>query len=396
MSDARLIHLPGIASAHSHAFQRAIRGRTHQRRGSFFSWREAMYELADRVGPDALYDLSHYAFVELAESGVTAVGEFHYVHHQRGGEPYDDRLELSDSVIRAARDAGLRITLLRVLYHRAGAGRPAEGAQRRFSDPDPDIGIEDAMALSKRFAHDPCVRVGVALHSVRACPIEWFEAAHAAKGEVPLHAHVSEVQREIEECLAEHGARPITLLDDRGVLDENFVAVHATHLDDAEIRALGSARARICVCRTTERDLGDGTPPLPELLGAGARLCFGVDSHAVTDPFEEARAAELDARVRAEQRALIEPEDLLAALSAGGYAAVGFEGQQSEDSVALDADHPSLFAAGPETEAIVFSAAAAAVRQVTIDGTPIVVDGEHVGRGPAREAFLRSLRHLLG
>ena len=282
------IVLPGVCTAHSHAFQRALRGRTQRRESggaSFWSWRGMMYDFASKLDPERIYALSRMAYVELATNGVTAVGEFHYVHHQPDGTPYADRTELAQAVVRAARDVGLRVTLLRVLYHRAGPGLPAEPGQRRFCDDRVEDALSDVDALAKRFRDDPCVAVGVAPHSVRAVPREWIGEAStfARAGRIPLHMHVSEQRREVVECEAEHGLRPMQLLDADTVLDDRFVAVHATHLTADEIDALGRARSFVCVCRTTERDLGDGLCDAAAMLAAGAQLCTGTDSHASSE-----------------------------------------------------------------------------------------------------------------
>lgn len=403
MSVARLegdrIVLPGLATAHSHAFQRALRGRTQRRRGSFWSWRGLMYQLAHALTPEDVFDLSRFAFVELASCGVTAVGEFHYVHHQPDGTPYANRTELAEAAVRAALEAGVRITLLRVLYHRPGLGRRVEGAQRRFFDADVDDALADVEALRARFSGEPTVAVGIAPHSVRAAPRSWIEAARdrAAALDVPLHMHVSEQRREVHECLAEHGRRPVALLADAGVLTERFVAVHATHLDAAEVRALGAARSFVCLCRTTERDLGDGLPRTADLRAAGARLCVGADSHARSDPFEEARAVELDERSRLEQRAVAaEAEALLGAASAEGYAAIGMAGAEREDRVELALDAPELAGAAPPhlDDAVIFGAGPRAVRTVTVAGQRIVEDGRHVRHAEARRGFQAALARL--
>ncbi len=386
--DGDRIRLPGLATAHSHAFQRALRGRTQRRSGSFWSWRGLMYELAQKLTPDDVRVLSRYAFAELARAGVTAVGEFHYLHHQPDGTPYGDRSELADAVIGAALDVGLRIALLRVIYERPGHGRALEGAQRRFSDRSIDDALADVDALIARWKHEPRVRIGVAPHSVRAVSLPSIvEAARfAAARDLPFHMHVSEQRREIHECLAEHGARPVQLLADAGVLGPRFVAVHATHLADDEVRALGGAF--VCVCRTTERDLGDGLPRTSELVRAGARLCFGVDSHALSDPFEEARAAELDERSRTEHRSLLEATALLTAASAAGYAAIGMEGLAAADEVVLDALDPGLAGARDATldDAVVFGAGPSAVRAVRVGGAALDLD-----LASARAAFVARL-----
>lgn len=399
--------LPGLATAHSHAFQRALRGRTQRRagaEGSFWSWRGLMYQLAERLDPATIYALSRYAYAELALAGVTAVGEFHYVHHQPDGTPYEDRTALADAVVRAARDVGLRITLLRVLYHRAGAGKAAEGAQRRFSDANLEDALADVDALRARYATDPAVAVGVAPHSVRAVPRPWLRAAaaYANAHELPLHMHVSEQRRELAECVAEHGLPPVALLAEDGLLGPRFVAVHATHLDDDEATALGAARSFACICRTTERDLGDGLPDVRRLVAAGVRLCTGVDSHASSDAFEEARAIELDDRSRAEGRHVAaEAPALLAAAAQEGYAAIGIESAADEDEVRLSANDPALVGIGDAglddaglDDAVVFAASPRAVRQVRVGARLVVQDGALPEFDSIRRDYLAALARL--
>lgn len=393
--------LPGLASAHSHAFQRAIRGRTHARTegastpATFWSWRAAMYRFASRLDPEGAYALARFAYAELARHGVTAVGEFHYVHHQADGTPYDDRTILADATIRAARDAGLRVTLLRVLYTRAGAHRPPEPEQRRFCDPSIERALADVETLRARHAGDPLVRIGVAPHSVRAVPKEWLvEAADFARERgLPFHVHVAEQRRELRECLAEHGRRPIELLAELGAIDTRFVGVHATHLRPHEARLLRGAF--VCVCRTTERDLGDGAPDLGALRDAGARFCVGTDSHASSDPFEELRAVELDERVRREARQVaFDGAELLRIGSAEGYASIGFDGREHEDRVVLDANDVSLEGAGADADAVIFAGSGRAVRQVEVAGERIVEDGVPRGFEDTRDAFRATLARL--
>ena len=372
--------IPGLASAHSHAFQRGLRGRTQRSgaRGSFWSWRALMYRFAEGLHPESIHALSKLAFRELARGGVTAVGEFHYVHHQPDGTPYEDRVELAAAVVRAAREVGLRITLLRVLYGRGAWGREPEGAQRRFVDGDVDDALRDVDELRARFAGDALVRVGIAPHSVRAVPLPWLLAAreHADAHGLPLHMHVAEQRRELAECMAEHGRRPVELLAEHGLLGPRFVAVHATHLEPHEARALGAARAFACICRTTERDLGDGSPDVAVLRRAGARLCVGVDSHARSDALDELRAVELDERVRAEARLVaVDGSELLEAGSAHGYAAIGQAARG--DEVRFAATDPSLVGAPTGAgldDALVFGADPRAIRQVRVAGQAIELE----------------------
>jgi formimidoylglutamate deiminase len=300
--------LPAFALAHSHAFQRGMRGLAQRptpgRAGDFWGWREAMYALAGSLTPESIYRISLVAYRELAGAGVRTIGEFHYVHHQPDGTPYDDRLIMSDSVIRAAKDAGLRIALLRVIYARAGAEKPPAPAQRRFCDLSLEQGLADVASLAARYAGDPEVRIGIAPHSVRAVAPSWLGeiARFATELRLPLHMHVAEQPAEVEACLEETGRRPVELLADQGALSERFVAVHATHIAPSEARLLGKARAAVCLCPTTERDLGDGLADVSTLVAEGVPLCIGVDSYVMSDPFEEMRGVVLGERLRTGRR----------------------------------------------------------------------------------------------
>jgi formimidoylglutamate deiminase len=355
-TDGRWLELPALASAHSHAFQRAMRGAAQRHlvgaaggtRDDFWSWRGAMYRVALSLDPTSIEQISRVAFRELRLAGVRTVGEFHYVHHQPDGTPYDDRTAMSDAVVRAAKAEGLRIALLRVAYHRAGPGREPEPGQRRFCDPDVESVVRDVETLRAKYASDPNVVIGLAPHSVRAVPPPFLRelAAYARAADMPLHMHVAEQPREIEECVAETGKRPIELLADLGVLSPRFVAVHATHLLAHEATLLGEARAFACVCATTEADLGDGIPDLVALRDAGARLCTGVDSHVITDPIADLRALETLSRLRTGKRVTFAPasgtpaEQLWREGSIEGAAACGFEDTGGTTRIARE--HPAL------------------------------------------------------
>ncbi|MCA9623699.1 MAG: amidohydrolase family protein, partial [Myxococcales bacterium] len=290
----------------------------------------------------------------------------HYVHHQPDGQPYEDRLAMSEAMIAAARDEGLRICLLRVIYGRAGAGRAPEGAQRRFSDPSVERALMDVDDLWTRHAGAPDVRVGLAPHSVRAVEPAWLPslASYAERRQLPLHMHVAEQRAEIEACLAETGLRPVQLLADRGVLSERFVAVHATHLSPDEAALLGETESQVCLCPTTERDLGDGLPDVGALHQAGVRICLGVDSHVLTDPLEEMRGVELGERLRVEQRVVLRPdqgtpaEALWAMGSILGARACGFEDAGGTLRIDRAAPELSLVAEEHLLDAIVFGATA--------------------------------------
>ncbi|MBL8681998.1 MAG: formimidoylglutamate deiminase [Myxococcales bacterium] len=352
-SGARRMVLPGLVSAHSHAFQRALRGKTQRTAkdtGTFWSWREAMYAQATALDPESIYRISRVAFDELRASGVVAVGEFHYIQHQADGTPYDDRTLLADTVIAAALDAGLYVTLLRVAYFRAGAGRDAEPGQRRFCDPDVELVLRDVDALRSKYRGHARVRIGVAPHSVRAVPKEWVRecAAYAKKHAMPLHMHVSEVQGEVDECLAEHGVRPMELIASVDGLSDRFVAVHGTNLSEPEAALLGGAKGFVCACPTTERDLGDGLAPIATLRDRGVRLCVGIDSHIVTDGIEELRALETHERLRLRRRVTFEPtvastpaEQLWLEGSEHGARAIGFDPNELPKTT-IELDQPAL------------------------------------------------------
>jgi formimidoylglutamate deiminase len=371
------VSIPALATAHSHAFQRALRGDA-QRPGpagtdDFWSWRTAMYRLAEGLDPESIHAVSLVAYRELYRAGVRTVGEFHYVHHQPGGEPYADRTLLADAVIRAAHEAGLRIALLRVIYARAGAGGPPEGAQRRFSDPDVDVALADVDTLRARWAGDPRVRIGVAPHSVRAVPPEWLRpiAEHAARHALPLHMHVAEQPAEVAACLAETGRRPVELLADHGVLGPRFVAVHATHLGPGEAQLLGEAGAFACLCPTTERDLGDGLPDVGALRAAGVRLVTGIDSHVITSPLEDLRGIDLGERLRTGRRVTLRSshvpartpaEELWRIGSTEGAAACGFA--DAGGTLVVDREAPELALVADEhlLDAVVYSGSRAVFR----------------------------------
>jgi len=344
--------LPALATAHSHAFQRGMRGAAQRpspssAKDDFFTWRGQMYALANSLTPESLDRISRVAFRELHAAGVRTVGEFHYVQHQPDGTPYEKRTLMSEIVVEAARASGLRVCLLRVAYHRAGPGRDAEPGQKRFCDPSVDDVLRDVEDLRAKYKDAPDVRVGVAPHSVRAVPPSWLAplAAYAKKHSMPFHMHVAEVAREVDECVAETKKRPVELLADLGVLDDRFCGVHCTNLLPHEAKLLGDARAFACICATTERDLGDGLPDLTALRRAGVRLCTGIDSHVITDPFDDMRALETHERLRTRARVTFSPakgtpaEQLWREGSLHGAQACGFD---DTGEIEIDRDHPTL------------------------------------------------------
>ena len=381
--------IPGLANAHSHAFQRALRGRTQTGRGDFWTWRQGMYDVAKTIDPNRYRALARATFAEMALAGITAVGEFHYLHHGPDGERYEDRNAMGNTVIEAAREAGIRITLLDTCYLRGGIGREPEGAQLRFSDGSAEAWAERVEGLE---AGDG-VRIGAAIHSVRAVDPEAASvvASIAAEHSWPLHAHVSEQPAENEDCASAYGMTPMELLGNAGALSEHFTAVHATHLAEGDFELLG--RCGVCLCPTTERDLADGVGPARRLTEAGVALSLGTDSHAVIDMFEEARAVELDERLESGVRGGHTAAELLSAATAAGYASIGWPEagsiapQAPADLVTVGLDGVRLAGTSADhaLQSVVFAAGAADVRHVIVGGRFVVRDGVHLGLDVAAE-----------
>jgi formiminoglutamate deiminase len=384
----RGLTIPGLANAHSHAFQRVLRGRAEQGRGSFWSWRERMYEAAEALDPDRYLALARATFAEMALAGITAVGEFHYLHHAPGGAPYSDPNAMGLALLEAARQAGIRITLLDACYLHGGIGAELLGVQRRFSDGSAEAWAERVDGLRPEPEGEAFARVGAAIHSVRAVdPASAATvAAWANERGSPLHAHLSEQPQENEDCVAAYGRTPSAVLAGAGALTDRFVAVHATHLAEADFALLGDAGVTCCLCPTTERDLADGIGPARRLVDDGARLALGSDSHAVIDPFEEARAVELDERLASGVRGRHSAAELLRAASADGHTALGWPEAGAiapgnlADLVTVGLDGVRLAGTGPEDaiESVVFAAAAADVREVVVGGRRMVSDGAHL------------------
>jgi formiminoglutamate deiminase len=357
--------LPGFANCHSHAFHRALRGHTQRERGSFWTWREQMYAVAAELTPDTYYELARDTYAEMAATGITAVGEFHYLHHQPDGTPYDDPNEMGKALLAAADEAGIRIRLLDTCYLASGFGRPPEGAQVRYSD-------GDAAAWARRLAAFDDPRVGAAIHSVRAVPRDQLATVVEAAAGLPLHVHLSEQVAENEACLAAHGVTPTRLLADAGALGPRTTAVHATHLTDDDIRLLGESGTNVCFCPTTERDLADGIGPARRLHDAGATLTLGSDSHAVIDLIEEMRAVEMHERLASQRRGHWSAQELVAAATYDGHRSLGFEdggliaAGQRADLVTVDLDSIRTRGAGATAETVVFAATASDVAPLPI------------------------------
>jgi formiminoglutamate deiminase len=378
--------IPGLANAHSHAFHRALRGRTHTGPGSFWTWREQMYALAASLDPDSYRLLARAAFAEMALAGISVVGEFHYLHHGPGGVPYDEPNAMGAALIAAAADAGIRITLLDTCYLHGDIGVGLDDTQRRFADHDALAWEARASALADSVG-SAGVRIGAAIHSVRAVdpPAMEIVATWAAARGAPLHAHVSEQPAENERCGEAYGRTPTELLADSGALNGRFTAVHGTHLTDADVGRLGASSCWCCFCPTTERDLADGIGPSAALRHAGARLTLGSDSHAVIDLLEEARALELDERLARGVRGSHDAASLLRMATEHGHASLGYPdaGRISAGcyadltTIGLDSVRTTGTRAEDAAAVAVFAATAADIRHVVISGRVVVAGGRH-------------------
>lgn len=411
--------LPGFVNAHSHAFQRLIRGRTQRRadgdggKENFWSWREAMYSAALGLAPEDVFDVARWCFIEMMRTGITAVGEFHYLHHQADGRRYADPNELAHRVIAAAESVGLRIALLNVCYVTGGIGRDLGKDQRRFGAASPDAFLDRTRALRDHVRASVLATVGVAPHSIRAVPRDWLPDldAFAADHDLPLHIHVSEQPAEVDACVAEYGLRPVELLAEDGILGARLTAIHATHLSDAEVEILGQSGASVCACPTTERDLGDGFLRGRDLLEAGVRVCLGTDSHTSLDFLEEMRLVEYNERLRRRARVVIAGEDGRAGLSvappllematAAGARSLGLPAGNiapglHADLIAVDLEHPSLLGASADTlgAALTLSATPDVVRDVWVGGVPRLEDRLHPLEEEAADAFARVATRL--
>jgi len=395
---------PGFANGHSHAFHRALRGRTHAGGGTFWTWRQGMYRLAGQLDPDRYHRLARLVYAEMALAGFVLVGEFHYLHHTPGGGRYADPNAMGTALLEAARDAGIRITLLDTCYLTGGLDDggylPLTGPQVRFGDGDAAgwasrwAGLTDWPAG----AGGPGARIGGAVHSVRAVPAAALPTFVEATRGRPAHVHLSEQPAENDACGAFYGCSPTELLSENGVLGPDTTAVHATHLSEKDIRLLGSAATTVCFCPTTEADLADGIGPARELADAGSPISLGTDQHAVVDPLLEARALEHGERLRTGRRGRFSPAELVASATVHGHRSLGWPGGgriavgAPADLVALRTDTRRTAGAAPDQ--LVLAADGADVHTVVVGGRVVVEDGWHVTLGAVGPELAREIEEL--
>jgi formiminoglutamate deiminase len=385
--------LPGLANTHSHAFHRALRGRTHGGSGNFWTWREQMYAVTQRLNPDTYFALARATFAEMALAGITVVGEFHYLHHSPSGRPYADPNAMGDALIAAAGEAGIRITLLDTCYLAGGLtgeGHTAPDAvQQRFCDGSVGEWL-DRMSV-RTPPHAATARVGAAVHSVRAVPKPSLEEVGAWVEGRPIHVHLSEQPAENIACEMFYGCSPTELLADTGVLRPDVTAVHATHVSAEDVKLLGAADAQAAFCPTTERDLADGIGPARDLADAGVSLSLGSDQNAVVDPFEELRGLEMNERLSTNERGRFRTDELVRMATANGYRSLGWfgggviaEGALADFVVVRD---DTIRTIGSRAGQIVYTATGADVATVVIGGQVVVDRGEHQRLGSVAPLF---------
>ena len=411
------IAIPGLPNLHSHSFQRAMAGFAEVRgpaSDSFWTWREAMYRCAETLRPEALEDIAAMAFLEMLRAGYTSVAEFHYLHHDRDGSPYADRAELSWRVLSAAARVGLGMTFLPVLYLHGGFGKPLQPRQRRFAHRDTDDFLDLVARVRSAVAGKPHRRVGVAPHSLRAVDERALHALvaglDAVDSSAPIHIHVAEQRREVEECQAALDARPVAFLLSRFALGPRWCLVHATHIDDGECLALAHSEAAAGICPTTEANLGDGFFAADTFAAARGQFGIGSDSQIEIDPCAELRLLEYGLRLRREQRNVLAGptrprqhigRNLWEAACAGGAQALGqplgsLTPGRRADLVVLDRDHDRMIGHQPDSalDAFVFSAGPAAIRDVYVGGRRLIENRRHRSEDEIRANFARTMREL--
>jgi formimidoylglutamate deiminase len=404
--------VPGMPNCHSHAFQRAMVGLTETRGSSddsFWSWRDAMYRLLGSIGPDELQAISEQLYIEMLKLGYTGVAEFHYLHHNFDGSPYDDVAEMSHRVIAAAGNVGIHITHLPVLYcHSDFGSQPPEAGQCRFVH-SIDAYQELLQQLHSRYRNEANVQLGMAPHSLRAVDEQSLRQAIAALNALddtaPIHIHIAEQEREVDSCLAHTGARPVERLLEQFDVDSRWCLIHATHLVEQECRALAASGAVAGLCPTTEANLGDGIFPAVDYVQASGRFAIGSDSQVCLNPAEELRLLEYGQRLLKRRRALLAGEGqtsvgefLFRGAVAGGARALGINSGQicagaRADLLVLDDQHPTLYGKGDSAllDSWIFASNDTPVKDVMVGGQWRVRDGVH----PQQEAVAERFRRVL-
>lgn len=391
--------VPGMPNVHSHAFQRALAGKLERRataRDNFWTWREGMYDLASRVDPDDVESIAEYLYVQMLEAGYTSVGEFHYLHNDPGGAPYATRTEMSDRLVRAAESAGIDLTLLLVLYRHGGFGGEAVmPSQRRFV-----TSVDELVAMFESMRKR--THAGVAPHSLRAVrQHELRELLDAISGydAAPIHIHISEQRREVEECVRRYGSNPIAWLLANAPVNAAWTLVHATHLEPNEMRAFAQSGAVAGLCPTTEANLGDGIFPAEAYIAAGGAIAIGSDSHVSVDPIEELRLLEYGQRLIHQSRTLLDHHYTRAAQGGAQSLAIkagAIHAGKRADLVALDLEHVAFAGCSPDMilDAWLFGGGRDVIKEVIAGGAHVVRNGRHVRGEEARRHYAETMRRL--
>jgi formiminoglutamate deiminase len=394
---------PAAANAHSHAFHRILRGRTHDGRGDFWVWRDQMYRSAAELTPESYEKLASAVFAEMVVAGFSSVAEFHYVHHQPDGAPYAEPHAMELALARAAMAAGIRLTLLDTLYLAGGIGTPLSPEQSRFGDTDVHTWLKRLASLRAEMARSfppEMVGVGAALHSVRGVPDKDLAVvAGQLPVDMPLHIHLSEQPAENEACLAAYGVTPAGLLERHGLLSGRLSAVHSTHLTPGDVALLGNAGATVVMCPSTEADLADGIGPARALSDAGATIALGTDQHAVIDPWVEMRTLEHGERLCSGQRGRFSPQELLRAATDGAARSMATPIAASALAVGavcdlMAVDSGSARTAGSKSLQFPFSATASDVTDVVIAGELMASNGIHRRLGPPGRVLTDALKEF--
>lgn len=405
--------VPGFVNAHSHCFQRLLRGRSQvsgPQGDSFWTWRQAMYWVAQHLEPESMYIVARQAFIEMLRHGITSVGEFHYVHNQPNGTPYPESYAMADAMLHAARDAGIRLSVIHTVYLRGDFNRAPSAAQARFCAPSLDAACENFDQLVEHIIgfNDPRLSWAIAAHSLRGVPLDGIVGLKVRLSHMPFHVHISEQRREVEGCIEAYGEPPVQLLARAEVLDACTTLVHATHLQPGEAQAIAHSGAAVCFCPTTEADLGDGIGPANTLFQLGVPLCLGTDGATTLSILQEARGLEMQERLRLEARNVLvrgpgesPATHLMKIVGHNGALSLGLDNGslqpgQWADFVSFDLDDPALVGtdAAALPAALLFSADQSAVRDVVVGGRWVVESGQHPLQGESATTYARLAERL--
>jgi len=401
---SKLLKIAGMPNLHSHAFQRAMAGLTERQTNpndSFWTWRELMYRFASRITPDQLHAIASQLYVEMLEAGFTSVCEFHYLHHQTNGSPYENNAAMSQALIQAAQDTGIRLTLLPVLYMTGGFdGRALNDQQRRFSH---DVEVFHGLIAKLQLQENHTLKIGIALHSLRAVPEKAIhEVLAGLSGKLPIHIHISEQMPEVNECLALRGKRPVQWLMDNVEVNQDWTLVHATHLDDAEVALIAKSNATVAICTTTEANLGDGFFRLRDFISQGGAFGIGSDSNTSISAVEELRWLEYGQRLLNQQRNIAVTsqqtsvgEFLWEKAVADGR--ISTQQDCTDDYLILDQDAPAFAGVNDATlyDRLVFGGNRSLIKDVFVANKQVVSDGKHAAREHIAANYSKVLNELL-